>query len=215
MKNAGSASARSSFGFARKPVCKGSFLAFCNSVLGRSMIPWPGIFLAGDARPRDERRKDLLRPALDQIIDLGHPRAQLVSEIDWRFLDGRLYPRASVQANASGADVPAHAPEAIRDIRRKIARPAGSTARLRSAPRPHHEGQRPGPPPARAQGLIATRARAKMHQQRESPALYEFGCKVSIAMPVTSPTGGQFVLHAKRYIAIPSTVISSVPLSPT
>src|SRR6202158_2603673 len=28
-------------------------------------------------------------------------------------------------------------------------------------------------------------------------APYEFGCKVSIATPVTSPRGGQFVLHAK------------------
>ena len=25
------------------------------------------------ARPRDERQKDLLRPALEAIIDLGHP----------------------------------------------------------------------------------------------------------------------------------------------
>jgi IS5 family transposase len=28
-------------------------------------------------------------------------------------------------------------------------------------------------------------------------APYEFGCKVSVATPVTSPKGGQFVLHAK------------------
>jgi hypothetical protein len=28
-------------------------------------------------------------------------------------------------------------------------------------------------------------------------APYEFGCKVSITTPVTSPKGGQFVLHAK------------------
>ncbi|MHC2393340.1 hypothetical protein ACVME5_006945 [Bradyrhizobium liaoningense] len=32
---------------------------------------------------------------------------------------------------------------------------------------------------------------------RVKPAPYEFGCKVSIATPVTSPKGGQFVLHAK------------------
>lgn len=42
------------------------------------------------ARPRDERQKDLLKPALDQIIDLGHPLARLAREIDWRFLDGRF-----------------------------------------------------------------------------------------------------------------------------
>ena len=41
-------------------------------------------------RPRDERQKDLLRPALDQIIDLGHPLAQLAGKMDWGFLDGRF-----------------------------------------------------------------------------------------------------------------------------
>src|SRR3546814_20077184 len=29
-------------------------------------------------------------------------------------------------------------------------------------------------------------------------APYEFGCKVSVATPVTQPKGGQFVLHADR-----------------
>ncbi len=29
------------------------------------------------AAPRDDRQKDLLRPALDEIIDLGHPLARL------------------------------------------------------------------------------------------------------------------------------------------
>lgn len=33
-------------------------------------------------RPRDDRQKDLLRPALDQTIDLGHPRVRLAGEID-------------------------------------------------------------------------------------------------------------------------------------
>ena len=42
------------------------------------------------ARPRDERQKDLLRPALDQIIDLGHPLARLAGTIDWGFLDQRF-----------------------------------------------------------------------------------------------------------------------------
>jgi IS5 family transposase len=32
---------------------------------------------------------------------------------------------------------------------------------------------------------------------RVKRAPYEFGCKVSIATPVTSPKGRQFVLHAK------------------
>src|SRR6202795_679884 len=41
-------------------------------------------------RPRDDRQKDLLRPALDRIIDLGHPLARLAGEIDGGFLDGRF-----------------------------------------------------------------------------------------------------------------------------
>jgi len=42
------------------------------------------------ARPRDDRQKDLLRPALDQIVDMGHPLVRLAGEIDWGFLDGRF-----------------------------------------------------------------------------------------------------------------------------
>jgi IS5 family transposase len=41
-------------------------------------------------RPRDERQKDLLLPALDQIIDMKHPLVQLAEQIDWKFLDGRF-----------------------------------------------------------------------------------------------------------------------------
>jgi IS5 family transposase len=42
------------------------------------------------AKPRGDRRKDLLRPALEDIIDLSHPLVRLAREIDWKFLDGRL-----------------------------------------------------------------------------------------------------------------------------
>jgi IS5 family transposase len=42
------------------------------------------------ARPRDDRQKDLLRPALDQIINMRHPLVLLAGKIDWRFLDGRF-----------------------------------------------------------------------------------------------------------------------------
>jgi IS5 family transposase len=41
-------------------------------------------------RPRDERQKDLLQPALDQIIDLRHALVLLGEQIDWDFLDSRL-----------------------------------------------------------------------------------------------------------------------------
>jgi IS5 family transposase len=42
------------------------------------------------AKPRDDRQKDLLRPALEDIIDLGHPLVRLAREIDWSFLDSRF-----------------------------------------------------------------------------------------------------------------------------
>ena len=42
------------------------------------------------SRPRDDRQKDLLRPALEEIIDLDHPLARLAEKIDWGFLDGRF-----------------------------------------------------------------------------------------------------------------------------
>jgi IS5 family transposase len=42
------------------------------------------------SKPRDDRQKDLLRPALDEIIDLGHPLVRLSREIDWDFLEGRF-----------------------------------------------------------------------------------------------------------------------------
>jgi IS5 family transposase len=42
------------------------------------------------SRPRDDRQKDLLRPALDEIIDLDHPLVRLAAKIDWDFLDGRF-----------------------------------------------------------------------------------------------------------------------------
>ena len=51
------------------------------------------------AKPRDDRQKDLLWPALEDIIDLGHPLARLGRAIDWTFLDSRF---ASVCAPGAG-----------------------------------------------------------------------------------------------------------------
>ena len=48
------------------------------------------------SKPRDDRQKDLLRPPLDQIIDLGHPLARLAGEIDWGFQDERFRPACRV-----------------------------------------------------------------------------------------------------------------------
>jgi IS5 family transposase len=41
-------------------------------------------------KPRDDRSKDLFRPALDEIIDMGHALVRLAKEIDWDFLDRRF-----------------------------------------------------------------------------------------------------------------------------
>jgi transposase, IS5 family len=39
---------------------------------------------------RDERQKDLFRPALDSIIDMHQPLVRLAQRIDWTFLERRL-----------------------------------------------------------------------------------------------------------------------------
>jgi hypothetical protein len=51
-----------------------------------------GSSASGDAvaRPRDDRQKDLLRPALEEIIDLDHALVRLARAIDWGFLDQRF-----------------------------------------------------------------------------------------------------------------------------
>ena len=61
------------------------------------------------AKPRDNRQKDLLRPALEDIIDLAHPLVRLAREIDWQFLDCRpvcqcvhLRSRPAAIADAAG-----------------------------------------------------------------------------------------------------------------
>src|SRR5207237_816124 len=51
------------------------------------------------AKPRDNRQRDLLRPALEEIVDLGHPLVRLAREIDWGFLDSRF---AGVCASGAG-----------------------------------------------------------------------------------------------------------------
>jgi len=42
------------------------------------------------AKPRDERQKDLFRPALEQIIDMEHPLVRMAGAIDWSFLEEKL-----------------------------------------------------------------------------------------------------------------------------
>ena len=77
------------------------FLAIWDSGFGRFVRLGGGSFALGDAmaKPRDDRQKDLLRPALEAIIDMGHPLVRLARKIDWGFLDARF---ASVCAPGAG-----------------------------------------------------------------------------------------------------------------
>ncbi len=53
------------------------------------------------AQPQDVRQKDLLRPALESIIDLRHPLPVLAGKIDWAFIEkqlGGVYKPGAVEA---------------------------------------------------------------------------------------------------------------------
>jgi IS5 family transposase len=53
--------------------------------------------------PKDERQKDLFRPALDSIIDLNHALVLLAQCIDWTFLERRLGSAGQPSAALAGA----------------------------------------------------------------------------------------------------------------
>jgi transposase, IS5 family len=84
---------------------------------------------------------------------------------------------------------PRHQPQ---DLRRP-----GARRTLRAPARIGGQGPLPESAPARAEGLFAARPEVECIGKGKARAPYEFGCKVSIAVPVTHPKGGQFVLHAK------------------
>ena len=85
----------------------------------------------------------------------------------------------------------------IRDIRRKIEHNTALEDRfgplLDLALRVRHQEQRQRGP--KVYSLHAPEVECIGKGKARKP--YEFGCKVSIATPVTAPKGGQFVLHAK------------------
>jgi IS5 family transposase len=85
----------------------------------------------------------------------------------------------------------------IRDIRRKIEDDPERQARFRTllelARRVRAQDQR-----QRGRKIYALHApEVECIGKGKARAPYEFGCKVSVATPVTKPRGGQFVLHAK------------------
>ena len=79
--------------FARKPFDDAGFLAISDSRIGPPRdSPNAGFGHRGrsTSKPRDIRQKDLLRPPLEQVIDLCHPPARLGREIDRDFLNERF-----------------------------------------------------------------------------------------------------------------------------
>lgn len=60
------------------------------------------------SKPRDDRQKDLLLPALDQIIDMGHPLVRLAGLIDWNVLDDRFSSVCQTGAGQPGLSRPVH-----------------------------------------------------------------------------------------------------------
>lgn len=42
------------------------------------------------SNPRDDRQKELLLLAVDQIIDMGHPLVRLAGLIDWNIVNERF-----------------------------------------------------------------------------------------------------------------------------
>jgi transposase, IS5 family len=85
----------------------------------------------------------------------------------------------------------------IRDIRRKITgdplREEAFAELLDLAVKVRHQDQRQRGP--KVYSLHAPEVECIGKGKAHKP--YEFGCKVSVATPVTQPKGGQFVLHAK------------------
>jgi hypothetical protein len=83
---------RRSHRFAGKVGGEGDFLAIWDSTSGLFLIRFPRRFGEGRSwwRSRDYRQADLLRPSLEQIIDMGHPLVRLAGKIDWGFLDRRF-----------------------------------------------------------------------------------------------------------------------------
>ncbi|MCS3475061.1 IS5 family transposase [Bradyrhizobium elkanii] len=152
------------------------------------------------AHPTDAR---LMHRAITKLVGLAKrnrvPLRQSYPRPAKRRHHGRrLYPRSSVQARPAPTQVPADAawPDHPRHLR-KIDGDAALEARfgplLDLAQRVRSQDQH-----QRGHKVYALHAPAvECIGKGKARAPYEFGCKVSIATPVTSPKAGQFVLHTK------------------
>jgi len=65
-------------------------LGFLICAVRDSLGPGSWLWESAMSKPRDDRQKDLFRPPLEAIIDLGHPLVGLAQQIDWEFLSRRF-----------------------------------------------------------------------------------------------------------------------------
>jgi hypothetical protein len=102
--------------------------------------------------------------------------------------DRALHPCTSVQAHAARAEVPAHplGPRHPRYPRQDCRRCPASDA-LQSAARSRGQGERPGITASAARRFIRSTRPSRSIAKGKARAPYEFGCRVSVATPVTSP----------------------------
>ena len=153
------------------------------------------------AHPTDAR---LMHRALDKLVDLakrnGVPLRQSYVRVAKRaaIMVGRYsHAHQFKRARRALKFLRTRLGRVIRDIARKIEGDAGLAARftplLDRARRVSVQDHR-----QRGHKIYSLHApEVECIGKGKARAPYEFGCKVSVATPVTQPKGGQFVLHAK------------------
>jgi transposase, IS5 family len=153
------------------------------------------------AHPTDAR---LMHRALDKLVDLakrnGVPLRQSYVRVAKRaaIMVGRYsHAHQFKRARRALKFLRTRLGRVIRDITRKIEGDAGLAARftplLDRARRVRVQDHR-----QRGRKIYSLHApEVECIGKGKARAPYEFGCKVSVATPVTQPKGGQFVLHAK------------------
>ena len=153
------------------------------------------------AHPTDAR---LTHRALDKLVDLakrnGVPLRQSYVRVAKRaaIMVGRYsHAHQFKRARRALKFLRTRLGRVIRDITRKIEGDAGLAARftplLDRARRVRVQDHR-----QRGRKIYSLHApEVECIGKGKARAPYEFGCKVSVATPVTQPKGGQFVLHAK------------------
>lgn len=134
--------------------------------------------------------------ALDQIIDIGRPLVRLAALIDWSILDDRFNSVCFKRARRQLKSLRTRLDRMIRDIRRWIDGDAGLEARfdrlLGLAQQMRSQDQHQRGPKA-----VALHAPEVECVGKDKARALRVRLQGQYRHPVASPTGGQFVLHAK------------------